>query len=89
MNFPFLPDAPRPLAFAHRGLSSLYPENTMAAYRAAREAGIPGIELDVHLTRDGGATPDTAEPQVGEPVKPVVLDGTSPSQARRAGWWRR
>ncbi|WP_145138243.1 Rne/Rng family ribonuclease [Roseomonas gilardii] len=37
----------------------------------------------------GGATPDTAEPQVGEPVKPVVLDGTSPSQARRAGWWRR
>lgn len=36
-----------------------------------------------------GATPDTAGPQVGEPVKPVVLDGTSPSQARRAGWWRR
>jgi ribonuclease E len=31
----------------------------------------------------------TAEPVVGEPVKPVVLDGTSPSQARRAGWWRR
>ncbi len=52
MNIPFLPDAPRPLAFAHRGLSSLYPENTMAAYRAAREAGIPGIELDVHLTSD-------------------------------------
>ena len=52
MNLPFLPDAPRPLAFAHRGLSSLYPENTMAAYRAARDAGIPGIELDVHLTAD-------------------------------------
>jgi glycerophosphoryl diester phosphodiesterase len=52
MNIPFLPDAPRPLSFAHRGLSSLYPENTMAAYRAARDAGIPGIELDVHLTAD-------------------------------------
>ena len=25
----------------------------MASYRAARNAGIPGIELDVHLTRDG------------------------------------
>ncbi|UPG74088.1 Rne/Rng family ribonuclease [Roseomonas gilardii subsp. gilardii] len=36
-----------------------------------------------------GAMPDTAGPVVGEPVKPVVLDGTSPSQARRAGWWRR
>ena len=37
-----------------------------------------------------GAAPGTAaEPQVGEPVKPVVLDGTSTSQARRAGWWRR
>ncbi|MCE1196954.1 glycerophosphodiester phosphodiesterase [bacterium] len=52
MKVPFLPDAPRPLAFAHRGLSSIYPENTMAAYRAARDADIPGIELDVHLTAD-------------------------------------
>lgn len=52
MHPSFLPDFPRPLVFAHRGLSSLCPENTMAAYRAARDAGIPGIELDVHLTRD-------------------------------------
>lgn len=52
MHKPLLPDFPRPLAFAHRGLSSLYPENTMAAYAAARKAGIPGIELDVHLTKD-------------------------------------
>lgn len=28
------------------------PENTMASFRAAREAGVPGIELDVHLTAD-------------------------------------
>lgn len=47
------PDEPRPLVFAHRGLSSKYPENTMAAFRAARDLGVPGVELDVHLTRDG------------------------------------
>jgi len=47
-----LPDFPRPLVFAHRGLSSLWPENTFVSYAAARKAGIPGIELDVHLTAD-------------------------------------
>jgi glycerophosphoryl diester phosphodiesterase len=31
----------------------MHPENTMASYRAARDASIPGIELDVHLTKDG------------------------------------
>lgn len=48
-----VPDAKRPLLFAHRGLSSIAPENTMAAFRLAREMGIPGVELDVHLTADG------------------------------------
>ena len=43
----------RPLVFAHRGLSSLAPENTMAAFKLARELGMPGVELDVHLTSDG------------------------------------
>jgi len=48
-----LPQAQRPLLFAHRGLSSLAPENTMAAFKKAKELGIPGVELDVHLTRSG------------------------------------
>ena len=39
--------------FGHRGLSSLYPENTMIAYKKAYEAGMDGIELDVHMTKDG------------------------------------
>lgn len=43
----------RPLALAHRGHSIAYPENTMAAFRAAVEAGVDGIESDVHLTADG------------------------------------
>lgn len=39
--------------FAHRGFSSVAPENTMAAFRQAAEAGADGLELDVHLTKDG------------------------------------
>ena len=38
---------------AHRGFSSQYPENTMLAFRKAVEAGCDGIELDVHLSKDG------------------------------------
>ena len=38
---------------AHRGMSGTYPENTMIAFRKAYEAGADGIELDVHLSRDG------------------------------------
>ena len=39
--------------FAHRGYSALYPENTLLAFSKAIEAGCDGIELDVHLTKDG------------------------------------
>ena len=40
--------------YAHRGLHQkpVIPENSMAAFRRAVEAGY-GIELDLHLTRDG------------------------------------
>ncbi len=48
-----LPDFPRPLIFAHRGISTRAPENTRASFGLAIEAGIPGIELDVHLSADG------------------------------------
>src|SRR5512134_1609461 len=41
------------LVWAHRGASAAAPENTMAAFRAAEAAGADGIELDVHLSRDG------------------------------------
>lgn len=40
--------------FAHRGFSGLYPENTMIAFEeAAKVEGCDGIEMDVHLTKDG------------------------------------
>lgn len=38
---------------AHRGFSGLYPENTMLAFEKAIEVGADGIELDVHLSKDG------------------------------------
>lgn len=39
--------------YAHRGLHDANkPENSMAAFRAAVEAGY-GVELDIHLLRDG------------------------------------
>ena len=40
-------------AYAHRGLHGEgIPENSMAAFKAARDAGY-GVELDVHLLADG------------------------------------
>ncbi len=43
----------RPLIIAHRGASAVAPENTLAAFRAAMEAGADGIELDVIRCRSG------------------------------------
>jgi len=52
-RLPLLPDRSRPLVFAHRGCSSLAPENTMASFRLARSLGSPGLELDVHFCASG------------------------------------
>ncbi len=41
------------LMIAHRGLSGLEPENTMAAFIAAANRDYFGIETDVHVTADG------------------------------------
>jgi glycerophosphoryl diester phosphodiesterase len=38
---------------AHRGASACRPENTLEAFSAAIEQGADGIELDVHLSKDG------------------------------------
>jgi glycerophosphoryl diester phosphodiesterase len=42
-----------PYIWAHRGASGFAPENTLAAFSLAEQLGADGIELDVHLSRDG------------------------------------
>ena len=44
-----------PLVIAHRGASSLAPENTHSAFRLALENGADGLEFDVKLSADGVA----------------------------------
>ncbi len=41
------------LVLAHRGYHARAPENTLAAFAAAVELGVDGIETDVRLSRDG------------------------------------
>jgi glycerophosphoryl diester phosphodiesterase len=43
----------RPLVYAHRGGAALRPENTLAAFDHGLTLGADGLELDVHLSRDG------------------------------------
>ncbi|MFN8473553.1 MAG: glycerophosphodiester phosphodiesterase family protein [Anaerolineae bacterium] len=46
-------DRPKPYILAHRGASDLAPENTVAAFAAAVEAGADIIETDLWFTADG------------------------------------
>lgn len=41
------------IVWAHRGSSFLAPENTMEAFALADEQKADGLELDIHLTKDG------------------------------------
>lgn len=52
MTWPFLPRS-TPFGIAHRGGNTAAPENTLAAFTAAVEAGYTHLETDVHLTADG------------------------------------
>ena len=42
-----------PKLVAHRGLSSLYPENTLPAFYGAAKYGFDAFEFDIHTTKDG------------------------------------
>lgn len=46
-------EATQPLVFAHRGGAALAPENTLTAFERGLALGADGLELDVHLSRDG------------------------------------
>ncbi len=43
----------KPIVIGHRGAAGEAPENTLASFALALEQGAEGIELDVHITKDG------------------------------------
>lgn len=43
----------KPIIIGHRGAAGEAPENTLASFALALEQGAQGIELDVHITKDG------------------------------------
>src|SRR5690606_41494206 len=45
--------AAMPYVYGHRGAAAVAPENTMASFIKALEAGADGIELDFQMTKDG------------------------------------
>lgn len=57
---------------AHRGNSSVAPQNTLAAFEAAARAGADAIELDVQLTSDGHVV--------------VIHDDTLDATTSGSGW---
>ncbi|MFP4509552.1 MAG: glycerophosphodiester phosphodiesterase [Spirochaetaceae bacterium] len=85
------PGVERPVILAHRGFSAEYPENTMAAFTAAREAGAGGIELDVQMCSTGEivvfhdyttdrvtATPGRIDAQSWKALSTLRVGGTEP-----------
>ncbi len=66
-----------PLLVAHRGGSGLAPENTLAAFRSARDDWAADmIELDIHLTADGHVV------VIHDPNVDRTTDGTGPVAAK-------
>lgn len=49
---PYIHQAGRPLNIAHRGLASLFPENTLESFSTALYQGADFIELDVVYTKE-------------------------------------
>ncbi len=43
----------KPILFAHRGMNSIAPENTLPAFQLCLDNNIPAIELDVHIIKGG------------------------------------
>ncbi|KAK4501501.1 hypothetical protein PRZ48_007310 [Zasmidium cellare] len=61
-----------PQCIAHRGFSAKYPENTMAAFKAAVDVGAHALEMDLQLTKDGILVishDPTLQSQFGRPAK--------------------
>ena len=83
---------------AHRGVSTEYPENTLAAFRAACDQGYDLIELDPKFTRDGQCVVlhdhtvnRTGRTSSGEPLNEACpIDSLTLAEAQRLeyGSWK-
>jgi glycerophosphoryl diester phosphodiesterase len=74
---------------AHRGASSVCPENTMSAFRRAIDLGADGIEFDVQATADGGLVVihDLSLERTTTGHGPVFAAGFEEVRALDAGSW--
>ncbi|RFA08009.1 hypothetical protein B7R54_01325 [Subtercola boreus] len=84
--------APRvsaPRVVAHRGNSSVAPENTLAAFDAALAAGADAIEVDLQLTADGVAVVihDDSLDRTTDLVGLVAESDAHPLASADAGTW--
>jgi glycerophosphoryl diester phosphodiesterase len=89
---------PHPLILGHRGSPLEAPENTLRSFALAREQGADGVELDVHLARDGtpvvihDAKLDRTTPAWGEvaafdwPALQQLTAAQLPSLEQAAAW---
>ena len=86
---PHQPERRRPVVYAHRGGAALRPENTLAAFDHGLALGADGLELDVHLSRDGVVVvhhDTTLERTTGGTGR--IVDRTADELARvDAGYW--
>lgn len=82
----------RPLVCGHRGASGHAPENTLVAFRRARELGATWIEFDVQLSADGVPIilhDDTLErtTNLGQPLRPTELDLAELKKLDAGSWF--
>ncbi|MFC4638244.1 glycerophosphodiester phosphodiesterase [Deinococcus hohokamensis] len=82
----------RPLLLGHRGSPRAFPENTLAGFQAALDAGLDGVELDVRRLRDGVLVVyhDAALPggQALSTLRRLDLPGHVPTLAQALAWAR-